>query len=397
MVIEGAYDRVLRVLAVSVGIGSVIFTLLGFPSMIAQQQMLNPVFSLAAYILYCGLPPIIAIVAFRVSIRVIRTLAGVHAVSALLFLALWYPSMSPEFLPADLVPWLTNLIAVATCTAALAVPFLPAWVYLFVIAAGGGILRFALSGGTNASEAFQDSILLALFSIVMVSLIQLTLRSGREQDAAAAVALTEAAANGAAERIERQRSRYQEYTLDDVIATLHSASRDFPGSPADNQSNAVRVLQKMDDLRRENLTETAITAADFEGMLRTAAQGAMAVGISVAEASDAPILIPRDVADGLTEALGEAVRNSLRHANWKDETPVLRRARVIINPAGVDIAINDDGRGFNVKRIALDRMGVRVNILQRVNSLPGGRAVVTSSKRNGATVSLSWRRNGVPA
>ena len=54
------------------------------------------------------------------------------------------------------------------------------------------------------------------------------------------------------------------------------------------------------------------------------------------------------------------------------------------------MVVTDDGRGFNPHRIGIDRLGVRLSILQRVNSQPGGHATVVSSKGSGTTVTLTW-------
>jgi len=103
------------------------------------------------------------------------------------------------------------------------------------------------------------------------------------------------------------------------------------------------------------------------------------------------VVIPSDIGDALTEALAEAIRNSIKHAGWSDGRPVRRTAFATFDATGVEILVNDDGKGFVAHRIGLDRLGIRVSILKRVNSQPGGRATVTSSRGAGTTVSLTWR------
>ena len=88
MNLPSALDRVTRTLIVSIGIGSVLFTLLGLPTIIRQHSTLQPVFSIAAVVLFCGLPPVMALLSFRVEVPVLRVLAGVHAVVTLVLLAL---------------------------------------------------------------------------------------------------------------------------------------------------------------------------------------------------------------------------------------------------------------------------------------------------------------------
>lgn len=398
MLIESAHTRVLRVLVISIGIGSVIFTLLGVGGIIEQHSWLDERFAIAAYLLFCAIPPLLALVASRAPVRVLRIASGVHAVTALVLLALWYPALAPGFTSTTSVPWLTNTIAVATCTAAIAFPAIGAWIYLAVVAVVAGVLRFALLATGDASTPIQDAIMLSLFSIVMVSLVQLTLRSGRQQDDALREAQAEAQASGANETLERQRTRYQEFTQDGVLATLRAASSvEAFGQGIDPQQiqySAHQALLKMDELRGENATGSALTTDEFQTLLKGAMAGADAgavpLGITVADQRETRILIPNDVADGLGEALAEAVRNSLQHASRANNRPVLRRVRAAITVTGVEIVVSDDGRGFSLQRIALDRFGVRVGILQRVNALPGARASVISGRREGTTVFLSW-------
>lgn len=398
MLIESAHTRVLRVLVTSIGVGSVIFTLLGVGGIVEQHSWLDERFAIATYVLFCAVPPLLALVASRAPVRILRIVSGVHAVAALVLLALWYPALSDGFTSTTSVPWLTNTIAVATCTAAIAFPAIGAWIYLAVVAVVAGVLRFALLGSGDASTPIQDAIMLSLFSIVMVSLVQLTLRSGRHQDDALRIAQAEAQASGASETLERQRTRYQEFTRDGVLATLRAASSVEAYSQAESQhqiqSSAHRALVKMDELRGENPTGSALTTEEFQTLLQRAMSGAGAgavpLGITVSDQRDARILIPSDIADGLGEALAEAVRNSLQHASRAGGRPVLRRVRTAITVTGIEIAVSDDGRGFSLQRIALDRFGVRVGILQRVNALPGARASVISGRREGTTVFLSW-------
>lgn len=392
MVIESAHSRVLRILVVSIGIGSIVFTLLGLGGIVEQQDWHGTALSTAMVVIVCGVPPVLALVAHRIPIMALRVLSGIHAASALIFLAIWYPAMSPEFLPATSTPWLMNIISVATCLAAIALPPIAAWVYLIAVAVGGGLLRFGLLGASDVSLPFQDAVMLALFSVVVVSLVQLALRSGRKQDEASIEAQQEAASVGTEETIERQRARYQAFTRDEVLATLHEASLDSFGNQVAIRQRASQALHKMAELRSEKSNAAFVTASEFELLLRASATLEVPIGVNVSEPAGTRVLIPADVADGLSEALAEAVSNSLTHAGIPGGRPVLRRARATMSPTSVDIVMTDDGRGFSLRQVRLDRFGVRVGILQRVNAIHGCTATVTSSRRDGTSVTLSWRK-----
>jgi hypothetical protein len=388
MVIESAQTRILRILIVSVGFGSIVFTLLGLAGILGQHKWLNPAFSSAVYVIYLGIPLVLAALAFRLPERALRAGLLVHAASALVAVGLWYFMLKPGVVPNPDQPWIMNTIAVATCTAALALGFVPSIVYVIVIAAASAFLRFAIGGGVDASAAFQDFVLITLFSTVLAVLLQFSLRAGRLQDAASSAAQADAAKTGAAETFERNRARYQDFTQNEVLATFAATLRDGSYTQPATRESARLVLAKMDELQTDHVTPSFLPAAEFISLLKSSSHDAVPLGVAI---SDQRVMVPVDVADVLAAATGAAIRNSVRHAPWKNGKPVLRRALVKVGPGGIEIVLSDDGRGFAVSRIAPDRMGVRVTILQAVNALPGGYAEVESSRGHGTTVTLRWK------
>jgi signal transduction histidine kinase len=388
---RSAFDRVVRTLVVSVGIGSLVFTLLGLPAILEHYGYLNEAYSIVTIVVFLGLPPTMAAVSFSAPAPTLRLLAGIHAASAVVFLALWVPAMTVPVIPGGQLPWIINIITVATCMAAISLPFLGAWVYLFAMATLSGFVRFLAYGGGDASIAFQDSVMIVLISGFMMALLQLTLRAGREQDAAALAAQEAAAATAAAETLERQRTRYHAFTHDDVLATLLAASHDGATPSEVTKRSAMRTLEKMDQFRTDLPLQHWVTISELETHLRTAAAG---IGVPLHSTLSAPgateLRVPVDVCDALTEALAEAMRNSVRHGVWPDSRPVHREARAWRTAETIEVTIVDDGRGFNPRRVGIDRLGVRLSILQRMNSQPGGYASVVSARGAGTTVSLSW-------
>ena len=391
MLMRSAFDRIIRTLVFAVGLGSVVFSLLGLPDIIRQFDYLNPVYAIVAIAGFCGLPPVLAAIAFQASATVLRVLAGVHAALGFILLALWIPAMNVGAMPHGELPWIINIIAVATCTASLALPFLSAWVYLFTMATLSGFVRFITAGSVDISVAFQDSVMIVLISGFMMAMLQVTQRAGHEQDAAALIAQTAAAETAANETLERQRTRYHAFTHDDVLATLLAASHDGAQPSEVTRRSAQRTLEKMDQFRLDLPGPSFLTVAEFEVHLRAAAKAAKVPLRSSLTANGASDLrIPVEAADALTEALTEAMRNSIRHGVWLDGRPVHREATATASGSTVEIIVTDDGRGFNPSRVGIDRLGVRLSILQRVNSQPGGHAIVRSAKGAGTTVVLTW-------
>lgn len=388
---QTASDRVVRILIVSIGIGSVLFTILGLPSIIEQHAILNPVFSITMVVAFCGIPPVAALIAFRAPVRVLRILAIGHVASSLLLLAFWVPAMTdPTALNGGDLPWLINTVTVATSIAAIAVPPIWGWVYLVVVTLTAGVVRFITFGSPDPSQALQDSIMLFILSGFLLALVQLALLAGRQQDAAAALERAAAAEGGQKAALERRRSRYNAATRDEVVAALELASRNTPESREAARESAVLTLRKLQS--GEALAPVAMTIPieELDTQLRTAA---VAAGISYAfshSADDGPLDVPIEVSDALVEATTEAMENSIRHGSNRGGRGTSRSVRASRLAHGVEIIIKDDGPGFNVRRIGVDRLGVRLNILERVNAQAGAVATVESVRGRGTTVSLEW-------
>jgi signal transduction histidine kinase len=392
MVIESAEHRVLRVLALSVGIGSVIFSLLGLPGLLEQSPYLDPVYRWALYIVFFGLPVLLGVLWAGGPIRVLRGIAVAHAASSIVFLLTWNLALADGGIPDDPEPFLLLVISISTCMAALVLSYLGSWLYIVAVAVISGIMRIVgYAGDPDFVRSLQDALFIALFSAVMMTLIQLALAIGRRQDLAAAETQESAASAKAAEALDRQRTRYHAFTHDDVLATLNSAVHNAPDALLAVRESARTALEKMDEFRDGTVAQAHMSASEFESLVRGAAVGAGAELVEIRVQNVAPNLrVPVDVSDAMAEALAEAVRNSIRHAGWPDGRPVHREIDVDIRDEAVRIVVTDDGVGFASRRVAPDRLGVRISILQRVNSQPGGFASVVSSRGRGTSVTISW-------
>jgi signal transduction histidine kinase len=388
---DGAVLRVYRVLSISIGLGSVIFIALGVPSMIAQFGSLNTFYSFATMVIYGGLPVVAALVAPRASITTLRLLAATHAASALLFFLLWIPALEGGTLPIESTPWLNNVIAVAMTTAALSLSTSVAWVYMVGATIVSAVVRFVTYGGGNPQLAFEDAVMAALFCSIMITLVQVSLEAARQQDRAAFMA-EEAAVEAASTASARQsRTLYESFAHDDVIGTLLSASRNGDGGTDESTSSALRALRKLDAFRNSEPLETSLNAGQLETLLRSSADAYdEQLEVHHRGGGVTGIVAPTEVGNALSEALREAIRNSAIHAVRPDGSAVNRRSTAVFGPTSLRIQVTDDGVGFDQRKIGVDRLGVRVSILRRVNSMPGAVATVQSSRRNGTTVTLTW-------
>jgi len=132
---------------------------------------------------------------------------------------------------------------------------------------------------------------------------------------------------------------------------------------------------------------------ELDKNLRTAA---VAAGISYAfsqGADDPELEVPIEVADALVGALTEAMENSNRHGNHRGLRTTVRSVRATRLERGIEVIVKDDGPGFNPSRIGVDRLGMRLNILERMGAQPGTRASIDSVRGRGTTVTLEWNES----
>lgn len=203
-----------------------------------------------------------------------------------------------------------------------------------------------------------------------------------------------AAAAEARTREERAQARR---VHDDVLGTLnsialfgHDAGGALPPDLLSMASGASALLVGRSAIPQMtlNVTEARKSIVDMAESL-----GVPDVDI-VCDAGDSASTngISADALRAVRAAMGEAIRNSRRHA-------ASRRVRVSgrLGSASIDVCIDDDGPGFLLDDVPVDRLGVRSSILQRMRDVPGGDAVVTSAPGRGTHVRLSWNVGSLSA
>jgi signal transduction histidine kinase len=95
--------------------------------------------------------------------------------------------------------------------------------------------------------------------------------------------------------------------------------------------------------------------------------------------------VPSQVAEALTESTLQAVTNAVQHAGTDSQIEVLLRGAA----RGIKIVVKDNGRGFRVSRVPKNRLGLKLSIIGRLQSV-GGRAFIDSKLGVGTNVILEW-------
>ncbi|MET1019501.1 MAG: hypothetical protein ABWX62_05915, partial [Microterricola sp.] len=163
------YVRMLRVLSVALGAAGVVFIALAIPAITEQLPVLQPLFGAFALLVTPGLPAALAILSARLSVGVMKALAGCIAVGYLVALAFWMPAMTPPAVPDGGSPWVLGFVAVPAVAAAIAWRPPTAWAFVVIASVGLGLLHYVSSGGTALIGALQNALYGAMFSAIFTA------------------------------------------------------------------------------------------------------------------------------------------------------------------------------------------------------------------------------------
>lgn len=388
--IHEARERLLRVLYLAVGIGAVIFGALlagGAGGFLAQRDQLVFPFGTLAIVITVVLPASFIALAFIVPIRVLRI---VGASAALGFIALqfaWVPLMLEPTLVENVSPWLQGFTGVHATIAAIV--WQHRWVWAYGIAQGPIVaITQMLARDGHERAAVLDGLGGMLFCLILMAVALAVVSAADRQDAAAARARGQASIEASRRTREREQSRINAIVHDDVMSVLLTASRQSP--PESLGAMATSAIQSIETLTDEDDNSRTYAPEEVIAVLRsTVSEAASHVDFSYELEGNLNTTAP--VVAALTEALGEAIRNSVLHAGRKGEE-VVRSVRVTVSDKGINVVAHDDGAGFSMRAIPERRLGIRVSILERMRALEGGDGTITSRPGRGTTVTLLWTR-----
>ncbi len=380
---ESAYSRHLRIAAVATGFGSIIFSLLALGDVLTESLHLLPEFAWSAVILYFGLPISLIPLARWAGVQMLRTVSRVHTVVTLLVILCWVPAQLGAW--DGSAPWILNAVAVSAGTAVVGWDGRGVWFYLVAVSLTGAALRFLSLGARQVVIPWEDGLSILEVSVVMAALLTLTVRLGRAQDVAEAVAVNDARGAAGADSRARQRKRFGALVHDDVISTLLAASQANRRSSTIERS-ARRAIARLDAFVQAAPERPLPTPGLLEVEVRSAVTDVMD-GVRFSGSFDDFVgEIPSGVAHAITGALGEAARNSWRHAGTHDVT---REVRMSALPDMVSVELIDDGLGFDLAAVSSTRFGIRSSIRDRMTEV-GGAATVSSEPGTGTRVRIVW-------
>jgi signal transduction histidine kinase len=283
--------------------------------------------------------------------------------------------------------WLYYLITVATSTAAIAYPTIAATAYLIVASAAYLVIRTTpAGGGADWMLATLESVYALILGGAVMIIVTMLRFAAAGVDAAQQTALDRYAHAVRHHAAEVERARVDSIVHDGVLTTLLAAGRA-------ESADAKRLATSMAGSAIAQMRAASDASPGPEGDVRLTAlvDRLSDAGIELGGDMEFRIgsigtrSIPAEPAEAVFSAAVQAMINSLQHAGEGVERWVSVRGVT----GGVELEVGDTGSGFELAEVPVERMGVRVSILERLASV-GGRSTIRSAPGAGTVVSIRW-------
>ncbi len=393
--------HVRRLVALFAGLGVLEIGILSGPTVyltegvkpIAAALLLAPIVVLAVviagvavgtiYLRRCGRPRRDLLRrADRLLAGLLTALLGVYVVVACVLAATrLLPIAAPGDALARMHPMLGWYFVIA---AAAAVVLTRRWRFTFVVALAPLLVMVnAMAIGELQFVSVEDVMLDTATNLATIGALTWLLRLADTSDASGAQQRAQAVELAAQQASTRAQHKANSFIHDHILSALIAVANGLPDRAALRGS----ARQALDSLSTETTVVSPVTA---RALLNDVARrvGVMAGDIRTDVVLSREHEIPPEVAQAITEATLEAVRNSLHHAG--DDAAVTRTVTLTSDACGVTIEVNDNGRGFNPAAAGCGRHGVSGSIIARMQDV-GGRATISSAPGEGTYVTLRWR------
>ncbi|MBK8460079.1 MAG: ATP-binding protein [Micropruina sp.] len=316
-------------------------------------------------------------------------LAGLYAGIVLIGVVTW-PWGWQQGLVNPGSPWIWMCVGVAAFCSAVAGGLRVGLIFAMVASLAFGGIRMTPSGGSaSLIHAAQDSLTLLVLPSALI--VVLHYRSALVQELDASVAASHRAEVDAAleQALTEERTRLDGIIHDQVMTTLVAAAQSSSAHDPHVAGLAARALATLSGPERAADAGPPVTAAQFTRLIKDIVESVCAIARVRLTRNDPALRISQLVASTLGQAVREATLNAERHADATAvEVDVAATAEG--GTSGLTIEIADDGRGFDPGRVPEARLGIRVSLIQRMETI-GGRADVVSAPGKGSRVTLSWR------
>lgn len=311
-----------------------------------------------------------------------------HGALVMLVMVLWPLQVTDvSNLPADFRPWLWWATGIASMAVGWYIERWWAWAYIGLMPLVWVWIHVQAWGGSaDLSTVLQDASYILLFPATMIGLAHLLRSSANKVDLASEAATAAAVERARVDARERERSRIDALVHDSVLTTLlvaaNARGENQILAARDSAQSAIARLRAAASDATE--TDTISVLSFFQALLELLQRQDPKLESSVSGA-DGRQLTPEVVA-ALTDATAQAVTNSMQHAGRS----ATRFVRLKATSREIKIVVKDDGVGFWPSRVPKNRLGLRMSIIERVESV-GGRVFIDSKPGNGASIVMEWQ------
>ena len=318
----------------------------------------------------------------RLLAGLLAALLGVYvAVACVLAAVRVLPIAAPGDALARMHPMLGWYFVIA---AAAAVVLTRRWRFIFVVALAPLLVMVnATAIGELQFVSVEDVMLDMATNLATIGALTWLLRLAEASDVSGARQRAQAVELAARQASTRAQHEANSFIHDHILSALIAVANGLP----DRAALRASARQALDSLSTGTAVASPVTARtllnDVAGRVGAVA-GDIRTNIVLVREQE----IPPEVAQAITEATLEAVRNSLRHAG--DDAVVTRTVTLTSDACGVTVEVNDNGCGFDPAVAGRGRHGVSGSIIARMQDV-GGRATVDSVPGEGACVTLRWR------
>ncbi|MQY27517.1 sensor histidine kinase [Nocardia aurantia] len=374
--------RVTRLVARFIGLGYIIYLPLLFKDIRANAGFLAVWWTPAA-VAAVFIPPVaLFVLSYRESVEAINRIAWIIPPLYLLSACTWLLAWDGRFTSSP--PWISAIPALAAMSGA--VVWKPRWTILYLLLNISAVQYLGQFRATEIrSPLLSDWLFSFGFSLLYVAGILIIMHTARVLDATRAAAHAAAAHTEILRKHESDRIEMRSFLHDGVIFGLTMAA--LGGDEVRNY--AEDILEDLDQdieiIGEESSTELLSLNGARQRIEEIVRRFDTEADLVLIDAYEPKLAFEARIIHAIRMGVGEAVRNSLRHAG----TTARRTVRIEPRHDGLCVVVADDGIGFD-PAIAEEGFGLG-QMRKRMARQQGGEVNIASTPGGGTTVSLLWR------
>lgn len=331
---------------------------------------------------------------------ILLTLAAVVGLGVLTMPLAWKGGVLLQY------PWISGFIIVSLISIALAWSPWAALVYQLCIELAYGLIMAQLIPVDSRSESLGTVMFLRIcYGLISILVVVISKRAVENLDQDYTEALSQELALTRSRSETADQERMDRLIHDNVMAALLDASRAEGPLAKRTRELASRALEVLDDENdRLSGKTTTMVHVLMDELMESLSPWRSRVRFSnlrshIRPVGEPRVFVPTFVAQGLTQAITEAVSNSARHSGTEVTYVSMDGGQcppTPINPEGfyLRFTIRDEGRGFALHDVDTQRLGVRVSIVENIETV-GGDVELRSSPGRGTAVILTWPKDAL--